>query len=66
MTNSNITKAFTKTFKVTFARFNAISDAICSNFPQNESSKFRLNVIFTFTTFKFVLNNQQIYMPYTS
>ena len=34
MTNSNITKASTKTSKVTFARFNAISDAICSNFQQ--------------------------------
>lgn len=35
MTNSNITKAFTKTSKVTFARFNAISDAICRQFSTN-------------------------------
>lgn len=29
MKNSNITKAITKTSKVTFARFDAISDAFC-------------------------------------
>lgn len=66
MTNSNITKAFTKTSKVTFAGLMQSLMLFAAIFNKYVNSKFRMNVIFTFTTFKFVLNNQQIYMPYTS